>query len=82
MPVHASIIPKPSSGLYFSSWFPYLPLKFFLPAVTQATIDAILNIARFGTQLKSLFGFKGLEHDEDFVSLLEVRLQKSTPLPF
>ena len=38
------------------------------------TIDTILNIPRLGHSLKALFGLKDLEHDEDFVSLLEVSL--------
>ena len=38
-----------------------------------ASIDAILERGYFKKQLKALFGLAGLEHDEDFVSLLEVR---------
>ncbi|TEB20680.1 peptidase S28 [Coprinellus micaceus] len=36
-----------------------------------ASIDAILERGYFKKQLKGLFGLAGLEHDEDFVSLLE-----------
>lgn len=36
------------------------------------TIDAILDDGRFTRVLKGLFGLADLEHDEDFVSLLEV----------
>lgn len=49
-----------------------------------ATIDAILERGYFKKQLKALFGLAGLEHDQDFVSLLEVlisfALSPSTPL--
>ena len=39
-------------------------------------IDSILTSDRpwFKKQLKNLFGLGDLEHDEDFVSLLEVRV--------
>jgi hypothetical protein len=37
-----------------------------------ATIDTILQRGVFKRQLKSLFGLGELEHDEDFVSVLEV----------
>ena len=39
------------------------------------TIDSILTNgpAFFKRQLKNVFGLGGLEHDEDFVSVLEVR---------
>ncbi|KAJ3503107.1 hypothetical protein NMY22_g18365 [Coprinellus aureogranulatus] len=36
-----------------------------------ASIDAILERGYFKKQLKGLFGLAGLEHDQDFVSLLE-----------
>lgn len=40
------------------------------------TIDDILlgNNKFFKTQLKKLFGLNGLEHDEDFASVLEVSI--------
>lgn len=39
-------------------------------------VDSILSSGRaaFKRQLKSLFGLSGLEHDDDFVSVLEVML--------
>ena len=40
-----------------------------------ATIDSILQQGRFKRQLKGLFGLADLEHDEDFVAVLEVCTQ-------
>jgi len=40
-----------------------------------ASIDSIIQKGYFKKQLKSLFGLAGLEHDQDFVSLLEVCLR-------
>ena len=37
-------------------------------------IDALLDISITRKPLKALFGLAGLEHDEDFVSLLEVSI--------
>lgn len=36
------------------------------------TIDTLLAIPRVGRRLKALFGLANLQHDEDFVSLIEV----------
>ena len=45
------------------------------------TIDSILTSGPefFKKQLKNLFGLGGLEHDDDFVSVLEVRVLNSQP---
>jgi hypothetical protein len=39
-----------------------------------SSIDAILAIPRMSIMLKGLFGLANLQHDEDFVSVLEVSL--------
>ena len=38
-----------------------------------SSIDSILQSGYFKRQLKALFGLADLEHDDDFVSVLEVR---------
>lgn len=40
-------------------------------------IDLILDQRIFSSRLKALFGLKGLKHDEDFVSVLEVGRPKA-----
>lgn len=38
------------------------------------TIDRLLSVPPLRNRVKSLFGVAGLEHDEDFVSLIEVAI--------
>ena len=42
--------------------------------VSIEIIDSLLSNPLTRTPIKSLFGVAGLEHDEDFVSLIEVSL--------
>jgi len=39
------------------------------------TIDALLGVPYVKQYVKTLFGLQDLEHDDDFVSVLEVRLK-------
>lgn len=43
------------------------------------TIDEILAYPRASKPLKALFGLSELQHDEDFVSLLEVCAYRMSP---
>jgi hypothetical protein len=43
-------------------------------------VDLILDQRIFSSRLKALFGLKGLKHDEDFVSMLEVGRSKTPRL--